>query len=125
WWIARFRWVSRVWNQEGRPAPASGTCEQFALLRNRIADPRLVATQVSDRLKAESMQGGGTKPFERGQVLRCPVPLIVLETILREDDIPSLERRIPGDFRQDGSGGDRKTQRVAVNQRFLRQGQVE
>ena len=116
-------------DQESRPTPASGTCEKLALLRNalgdRIAGPNLVAAQVPNRLEAEPMQRRRAQTLERGEVLGRAIAFIVLKPILRKHRVPSLQRGVPGHFGQNRRGGDRKAQRVAMNQCLLWQRQVD
>ena len=71
------------------------------------------------------MQRGGAQTFERGEVVRRAIAFVVFQAVLRKDRVPSLERGVPGDLGQNRSGGNRKTQCVAVDQRFLRKRQVD
>src|SRR6185436_9359572 len=103
-----------------RPAPASGTCEKLALLRDGvrnalrhwIARPSLIAglamASVSDRLEAEAVYCGRAQPFESSQMLRRAIALVVLKAVPGENQIPSLQRPIPSHLSQDRSGSDRK-----------------
>src|SRR6516225_6606814 len=75
--------------------------------------------------KTEAVQRRGAALFEGGEVVGRTVPLVAGEAVLGENFAPLGERAIAKCFREDRRGGDRKATGVAVNQRFLRDGDVD
>ncbi len=101
------------------------TCEKLALFR--IARPDVVprVAGVAYRFKAESMQCGGPQFFQGVKMVGRAVAFVVGETVAGEDAIPFGEGGVACHFGEDGCGGNRKAQGIAVDERLLRNGQVD
>lgn len=71
------------------------------------------------------MQRGRTEQAERFEVVGCAVAFILREAVLRIELIELEHAAVAIDFGEDGRGSDRDGARVAVNDRFLFDGQIE
>src|SRR5580700_12180314 len=83
---------------------------------------RRTAPHRSERL---AVQRSRTIQLQRCQVLRCAVPLVRSQAIFREDRIPLAHHAVALDLGQNRSRRDRGGERIAVNNRPLRQFAIE
>jgi len=65
------------------------------------------------------MEGNGTVPGERFEVLGRPVTAVVVEAVIGIDPVAPVHEAIPDDLGHDAGRGDRSAQGVAVDDRLL------
>ena len=63
--------------------------------------------------------------LERAHMFRRVVSFVPRQAVLGIDVVPDAHAGVAFDFRDDGSRGDRMAPRVAVNQRVLRDDEIE
>lgn len=105
------------------PAAAASWSEQPLAGLGTTVERKERKEVVLDRFERLAVLRARSVPGEGFQVLTSPVSLVLLELVLRINEMEFLEAGIATDLGQDGSGGDGDGKRITMDDGAIRDGE--